>query len=66
MVIEYFQNYKNVLKTIDKVIPLISQLLGSKNISDVQESIDLFIVLHKLRISSSIFGVKRLRSQKQL
>ncbi len=60
MVIEYFQNYKNVLKTIDKVIPLISQLLGSKNISDVQESIDLFIVLHKLRISSSIFGVKKM------
>ena len=60
MVIEYFQNYISVLKAIDKVIPLISQLLGSKNISDVQESIDLFIVLHKLRISSSIFGVKKM------
>ena len=60
MLIDYFENYKAVLKVIDGIIPLAIQLLGSKNISDVQETIELFIILHKLRISSSFVGVKKM------
>jgi len=60
MIIEYFENYRSVLKAIDGIIPLSIQLLGSKNVSDVQETIDLFIVLYKLRISSSFLGIKKM------
>ncbi len=59
-IIDYFYNYKTVLKAIDEIIPLATQLLGSKNVSDVQETIDLFVVLHKLRISSSFVGIKKM------
>lgn len=60
IVIEYFENYQTVLKSIDEIIPLTVQLLGSKNVSDVQETIELFIVLHKLRIGSSFLGIKKM------
>ena len=53
MIIDFFQNYILVLENIDKVVPSITELLSSKNQTDVLESIDLFIVLHKLRIQSS-------------
>ncbi|MCQ2817641.1 MAG: hypothetical protein MJ252_10285 [archaeon] len=60
MVIEYFKNYKEVLESIDSIVPLIGLLLNSKTTGDVQECIDLFIVLHKLRIPSSFQGVKKM------
>lgn len=60
IILDYFESYRTVLKTIDDIIPLATQLLGSKNLSDVQETIDLFIVLHKLRISSAFLGVKKM------
>jgi len=41
-------------------VPLAIQLLGSKNVSDVNETIELFIVLHKHRINSSFDGVKKM------
>jgi condensin complex subunit 1 len=59
-ILDYFHSYKSVLKAIDNIIPLAIQLLGSKNFSDVQETIDLFVVLHKLRISSAFLGVKKM------
>lgn len=59
-ILDYFYSYKSVLKAIDNIVPLAIQLLGSKNFSDVQETIDLFVVLHKLRISSAFLGVKKM------
>ena len=59
-ILDYFYNYKTVLRAIDEIIPLATQLLGSKNVSDVQETIDLFVVLHRLRIGSSFVGIKKM------
>ena len=60
MIIDFFQNYILVLENIDKVVPSITELLSSKNQTDVLESIDLFIVLHKLRIQSSEKGIRKM------
>jgi condensin complex subunit 1 len=60
VLIEYFENYKIVLKSIENIIPIAIQLLGSKNTSDVLETIDLFIILHKLRVRASFEGVKKM------
>ena len=60
MMIDFFKNYSQVLDNIDKVVPCITELLGSKNVSDVCESIELFVVLHKLRIQSADKGVRKM------
>lgn len=59
-ILDYFNVYKNVIITINNIVPLAIQLLGSKNVSDVNETIELFIVLHKHRINSSFDGVKKM------
>ncbi len=59
-ILDYFSVYKNVIITINNIVPLAIQLLGSKNVSDVNETIELFIVLHKHRINSSFNGVKKM------
>lgn len=61
-VIEYFSLYKKVIMSINNIVPTAIQLLGSKNNSDVTETIELFVCLHKLRINSSFDGVKRMLS----
>jgi condensin complex subunit 1 len=60
VLIEYLENYKVVLRSIESIIPIAIQLLGSKNTSDVLETIDLFIILHKLRVRASFEGVKKM------
>ena len=60
MMIVFFKNYSQVLYNIDKVVPCIKELLGSKNVTDVCESIELFVVLHKLRIQSADKGVREM------
>ena len=60
MMIEFFKNYSHVIDNIDKVVPCITELLGSKNVTDVCESIELFVVLHKLRIQSADKGVRKM------
>ncbi len=60
MMIDHFNDYKKVITTINEIVPLIMQLLGSKNIGDVQESIELFVILNKLRVKSSFSGIKKM------
>ena len=60
MMIDFFKNYSQVIDNIDKVVPCITELLGSKNVTDVCESIELFVVLHKLRIQSADKGVRKM------
>jgi len=59
-ILEYFNVYKNVIITINNIVPLAIQLLGSKYVSDVNETVELFIVLHRHRINSSFDGVKKM------
>jgi len=59
-ILDYFNVYKNVIVTINNIVPLAIQLLGSKNVTDVNETIELLIVLHRHRINSSFEGVKKM------
>ena len=45
---------------IQKAVPIICQLLGSKNISDVLESIDFFVTGFEFGVNNSMLGVRRM------
>ena len=38
MMVDHLKDYKKVITTIDEIVPLITQLLGSKNIGDIHET----------------------------
>ena len=58
--IDYFKSFYEVLDNIDQVVPCVTQLLNSRSISDVQQSIDLFLTLHNYRIESSEKGIRKM------
>ena len=58
--IDYFKSFYEVLDNIDQVVPCVTQLLSSRTVSDVQESIDLFLTLHHYRIESSEKGIRKM------
>ena len=45
---------------LEKAIPTVCQLLGSKTISDVNESIEFFVVASEFGLQSAIIGVRRM------
>ena len=45
---------------MEKAIPTVCQLLGSKTISDVNESIEFFVVATEFGLQSAIIGVRRM------
>ena len=58
--IDYFKSFYEVLDNIDQVVPCVTQLLSSRTVSDVQESIDLFLTLHNYRVESSEKGIRKM------
>ena len=58
--IDYFKSFYEVLDNIDQVVPCVTQLLNSRTVSDVQESIDLFLTLHNYRVESSEKGIRKM------
>jgi condensin complex subunit 1 len=45
---------------MEKAVPVISQLLGSKTTSDVSESIEFFVTSYEFGLRNAIFGVRRM------
>ena len=58
--IDYFNSFYEVLDNIDMVVPCVTQLLSSRTVSDVLESIDLFLNLHNYRVESSEKGIRKM------
>lgn len=54
--------YVEMIKTIDGIMPSLMQLLGSKSIYDVTETIKLLIFLYKNNIQSSEEGIKKMKA----
>jgi condensin complex subunit 1 len=50
----------NFLASIQKCIPTIAQLLGSKNISDVLEGIDFFVTGFEFGMTDTMVGIRRM------
>lgn len=45
---------------MERAIPTLCQLLGSKSITDVNESIEFFVVASEFGLQSAIIGVRRM------
>jgi len=46
----YYNDGIHFLETLHKSIPLVCELLGSKNLGDVQEAIKFFVMAHSFKI----------------
>ena len=60
MTLDHLVDYKKVITKIEEIVPFIIQLLGSKNLGDVQESITLMLILNNLGVKSSFVGIKKM------
>lgn len=59
-IIDLFSEYKEMVNLIDKIVEIAILLLGSKNLSDIIEAINLFVSLKKLNIQSANLGIKKM------
>lgn len=60
MVVQFLKDYVHFQTQMEKAIPTVCQLLGSKTISDVNESIEFFVVASEFGLKSAIIGVRRM------
>jgi condensin complex subunit 1 len=58
--LHFFDNYKRVVTSINRIVPIAILLIGSKNSSDVIQTIELIVSLHKFRINSSFEGIRKM------
>lgn len=49
----YLREYRDIIEGITEVCPSLEQLLGSKNVADVQETIQLITMLYRYDIQAS-------------
>lgn len=56
------QEYQNMIKSINQILPEIIALLGSRGIYDVTESIKLLFLCYKTNIQEAEIGIKRMLS----
>ncbi|KAL4489279.1 hypothetical protein ABPG72_006343 [Tetrahymena utriculariae] len=55
-----YQEYQDFLHALDILIPILIQLLGSKSVYDVLETIRLLMYLKKYNITTSELGIKKM------
>lgn len=58
--IEYYLRYKTIICSINSTLPYIIDLLYSKSISDVIQSISLLKTINQLNISEAFIGIKKM------
>lgn len=59
---ERLLEYSDMIRQINDIMPNLLQLLGSKSIYDVQESIKFLLFLHKTNIQSAEEGIVKMQS----
>lgn len=60
MVVQFLKDYVHFQTQMERAIPTLCQLLGSKSITDVNESIEFFVVASEFGLQSAIIGVRRM------
>ena len=55
-----FQESLAFATTLQKAVPVISQLLGSKNLTDVMEAIEFFVTGFEFGLASTMIGIRRM------
>lgn len=58
--VKYLGDMLKVTKQFHIAIPLVCDLLSSKNITDVQEAIEFFVCAHKFGVENAIIGIKKM------
>lgn len=58
--VNYLQDAIAFTRQITKAIPITSELLCSKNVTDIQEAIDFFVHCHEFGIDEALIGFKRM------
>ena len=48
------------IKEYHEAIPVLAQILGSKNISDVLESIEFFVTAFEFGMTSAMIGIRKM------
>jgi condensin complex subunit 1 len=56
----FYQAALEFIKEIHRSIPLMIELLTSKNTTDIQEAIDFFVICHERGIDEALLGFKRM------
>ena len=54
------QSINKFIISIERCIPILTQLLGSKNQSDIIASISLLTLLQKMKIERAVEGTKKI------
>ena len=60
MLVKYLSDSIKFTEQIQIAIPLVSELLLSRNITDVQEAIEFFVSAHQFGVKDAIYGVRKL------
>lgn len=60
LIVQFLKDYVHFQTLMEKAVPTVCQLLGSKTISDVNESIEFFVVASEFGLQSAIIGVRRM------
>ncbi len=56
----HLKEYEQMILMLDEVMPNLAQILGSKNASDVLETIKLTLYLYKNNIDSALTCIKKM------
>ena len=57
---EFYLGYKTLIVSLENSVPLLTQLLGSKNQADIIESVKLLTYLQKMKIERAVEGTKKI------
>lgn len=49
----YYHDAVQFIETLHKAVPLVCELLGSKNLGDVQEAIKFFVIAHTFKLAEA-------------
>ncbi|PVD36929.1 hypothetical protein C0Q70_03922 [Pomacea canaliculata] len=60
VLVQYLKNSLAFAGQIQEAVPIICQLLGSKNTSDVFEAIEFFVTSYEFGVSAAIVGIRRM------
>nr|KAG5706434.1 hypothetical protein BaRGS_032827 [Batillaria attramentaria] len=60
VLVQYLKDSLAFARQIQEAVPIICQLLGSKNTSDVFESIEFFVTSYEFGVSAALLGIRRM------
>ena len=58
--IEFYKGYDKLITSLESCIPILTQLLGSPNSSDIIESIKLLTYLQRMKVGKAVDGTRKI------